>query len=100
MNSCNGSATESDFSKLRKRMAAQSKEDNMIDEAKKYFSAKCYTTEQVKNLSALFLTNGGKYKFFDSAYSHVSDLENFSSLEIELKDEYFIKRFKAMLYSP
>ena len=52
----------------------------------------------IKNLSTLFLNDDGKYKFFDAAYTHVSDPENFSSLAAELKDEYYINRFKAMLH--
>jgi hypothetical protein len=35
--------------------------------------------------------------FFDAAYQYVSDLENFSTLQSALKDEYFINRFKAMI---
>ena len=114
MNSCNQQASEADFFKLRKRMAAQNSEpdflrvlkkktsqnndDYMIAEAKKFFKLKCFTTEQIKNLSVLFLTNEGKYKFFDASYGHISDLENFPSLQSELKDDdYYIKRFKAII---
>ncbi len=90
-------AAESDFFSLRKKMAAEEGDDNMISEARKYFKTKCFTTQQVKNLGALFLNDEGKYKFFDTAYDYVADPENFPSLQAELKDEYFIRRFKAML---
>lgn len=96
-NNCNLVANEDDFFKLRKKMASETSDDNMITEAKKLFRTKCFSTQQVKNLSTLFLTDEFKYKFFDAAYQYVSDLENFSSLQSELKDEYFINRFKAML---
>ena len=96
-NSCSDVASDNDFMKLRKKMAAESTDEGMISEAKKSFKAKCYSTEQVRNLSALFLTASGKYSFFDVSYAHVSDMENFPSLQSELKDEYFINRFKAML---
>ena len=96
-NNCKAVANEDDFFKLRKRMAAASSDDAMVTEAKKGFKAKCFSTLQVKNLSALFLTDESKYKFFDAAYQYVGDLENFSSLQSELKDEYFVNRFKAML---
>ena len=52
---------------------------------------------QIKNLSTLFLNDSGKYRFFDLAYGYVSDAEKFSSLQAELKEEYYINRFKAML---
>ena len=96
-NNCKSVAVEDDFFKLRKKMAGQNNDDAMISEAKKTFKTKCFSTTQVRNLSALFLTDESKYKFFDSAYQYVSDLENFSTLQSTLKDEYFVNRFKAMI---
>ncbi|MBN8676064.1 MAG: DUF4476 domain-containing protein [Chitinophagales bacterium] len=94
---CKEVAIEADFLKLRKNMAAAETDDDMIDEAKKYFKSKCFATSQIKNLSTLFLNEAGKYKFFDLAYQYASDPANFRSLVSELKDEYYINRFKAML---
>lgn len=94
---CIAVAAESDFLRLRKKMAAATRDDEMVDEARKYFKIKCFTVLQVKNISVLFLNDSGKYKFFDAAYEHVSDPDNFSSLGAELKDEYYVNRFKAML---
>jgi hypothetical protein len=96
-NNCKEVASETDFFKLRKKMAAETTEDNMITEARKYFKIKCFTTAQLKNLGTLFLNDAGKYKFFDAAYTYVSDADHFSALQSELKDEYYINRFKAML---
>jgi len=92
---CRSVAGNDDFLKLRRRMAAKTNDDGMLDEAKKYFKEKCFTTEQIKNLSSMFLSNAGKYNFFDAAYNYVSDAENYSSLQVELKDEYYVNRFKA-----
>ncbi|HMK17084.1 MAG TPA: DUF4476 domain-containing protein [Chitinophagaceae bacterium] len=97
-NNCKAVAVEDDFFKIRKRMAAANNDEAMIAEAKKAFKTKCFSTTQVRNLSALFLTDESKYKFFDIAYQYVSDLENFSTLQSALKDEYFINRFKAMIH--
>lgn len=97
-NNCPSIASESDFLKLRKKMVGEPDDAGMITEAAKVFKGKCFSTEQVKNLGTLFLRDEGKYKFFDAAYSYVSDLENFASLQSELKDEYYINRFKAMLH--
>jgi hypothetical protein len=94
---CKATASNNDFFKLRKNMAAENTDEGMVDEAKKVFKSKCFTTEQIKNLSALFLTSAGKYQFFDAAYLHVSDQEKFSSLEAEIKDDYYLKRFKALI---
>lgn len=78
-------------------MAGEKSDNAMVDEANKLFKTKCFTTNQIKNLGTLFLGDGGKYNFFDVAYQHVSDIENFPALQSELKDEYFVNRFKAML---
>lgn len=94
---CASLAADADFFQLRKVMAAAETDDDMIYEARKACKTKCFSVTQIKNLSTMFLNEEGKYKFFDAVYSCTSDIEKFSSLETELKDEYFIKRFRAML---
>jgi len=94
---CKTVASDNDFLKLRKNMAAENTDEAMVAAAKKMFKSKCFTTEQIKYLGALFLTSSGKYQFFDASYLHVSDQENFSSLESEIKDDYYLKRFKALV---
>jgi hypothetical protein len=96
-NNCKVQANTDDFFKLRKRMAAETNDDKMITEAKKVFKTKCFSTSQIKHLATLFLSDEFKYKFFDAAYQYINDLENFSSLQSELKEEYYINRFNAML---
>ena len=97
-NNCRVIAGNHDFLKLRRRMVEKTNDDSRIDEAKKYFKDKCFTTEQIRELGSIFLSSAGKYHFFDASYDHVSDRENFSSLQSELTDEYYINRFKAMLH--
>ncbi len=94
---CKVFATEEDFFKARKKMVVEDNDDAMVEVASKLFKQKCYSVEQVKNLSLLFLNDAGKYKFFDAVYAYTSDIQNFASLEGQLKDEYYIKRFKVML---
>jgi hypothetical protein len=96
-NSCKEVATEKEFLKLRKNMAAADDEPGMLSIARKGFSKMCFSTGQVRNLSALFLTAIGKYNFFEAAYTHVSDTDQFAQLETELKDETYNKRFKALV---
>ena len=79
-------------------MAAEKNDEAMIKIAKKVFKTKCFTTDQVKNLSNLFLQDEGKYNFFDSAYPFVSDSAIYSTLENQLTDPYYITRFKAMIH--
>jgi hypothetical protein len=94
---CSSVASENDFLKLRKKMAAQKTDEQMINESKKVFKSKCFTTEQVKNLGNLFLNEAGKFQFYETAYPFNSDQNNFTSLQLELKDAYFIHRFKKMV---
>jgi hypothetical protein len=93
---CKVVATEADFFKLRKVMAAKTSDNAMVDEARKSFKSKCYTTEQVRHLSTLFLTSAGKFQFFESAYRHISDIEHFPTLAPEIRDDYYSKRFKTL----
>ena len=94
---CQTVAGNDDFLKLRRKMAAKTNDDGMLDEAKKYFKEKCFTTEQIKNLSSMFLSNAGKYNFFETAHKFISDTEKFPSLQSELKDEYYVNRFKTLV---
>lgn len=94
---CEVRAEETDFFQLRKQMAAAENDDEMIVLAKKYFRQKCFSTLQIRNLSVLFLSDQGKYSFFDAAYNYVSDPGSFASLQSEIKDEYYSNRFRAML---
>lgn len=96
-NYCADTATESDFRKLRRKMASQTSDDDMVAEALKSFRTRCFTVMQVKHLGALFLFDAGKYKLYDAAYTHVKDIENFGALQSELTDKYYINRFQAML---
>jgi uncharacterized protein DUF4476 len=93
---CEAAAHE-DFLKLRRKMAEKTNDDAMLEEARKYFKEKCFTTEQIKNLSSMFLSNASKYNFFELAHTNVTDKENFSSLQSELKDEYYVSRFKTLV---
>jgi hypothetical protein len=94
---CKAFADNDDFLRLRKKMASESSDDNMIKIAKRAFHSKCFSTEQIKNLSFLFLTDEGKYKFFDEAYAFASDSDQYNTLQSQLTDSYYSNRFKAML---
>lgn len=96
-NSCKSLANEDDYKKLRKKMASADSDNEMLSKALTGFQKQCYTTEQIKTLSFLFLNDEGKYKFLDTAYPFVYDKDNFIALSTLLSDAYYIKRFNAML---
>ena len=94
---CNNNATTEDFYKLRLDMAAATTDAAMNDAANKFFSKKCFTTEQIKNLGVLFLTDSGKYNFFEIAKPHVSDAGNFSNLSSQFTSTQFIEKFNLLI---
>ncbi len=94
---CKKVASDEDYLKLRKKLAAETTNGDMVDAARKFFKTRCFTTEQIKNLSGLFVNDEGKYQFFDAAYAFLYDTDNFSSLEVLLSDSYYINRFRAMI---
>lgn len=95
--SCNSVSTDDDFFKLRRDMAAEKTDEGMIAQANRHFKSKCFKTEQIKYLSALFLTEQSKYQFFDTAFMHVADQERYELLQGELKDPYYVNRFRALI---
>ncbi len=94
---CNQVATENDFLKVRRAMALEKEEEGMIAAARKFFRVKCFSTAQVRNLSVLFLNEESRYKFLDAVYPYTSDQHNFKSLRSLLTDEYYARRFDAMI---
>lgn len=94
---CKKTATKSDFLQLRKAMAAEKTAADMQSLAANEFRNICFSTEQVKHLGVLFITEEERYKFYEASYPYVLDAANFATLESQLADSYYITRFKAML---
>ncbi len=95
---CKSIATDEDFLKLRKKIVAEDNDENMIKAAKKVFKIKCFTTEQIKNVSVLFLVEQSKYMFFEAAYPFVSDSDFYYILEKQLSDNNYITKFRMMIH--
>jgi hypothetical protein len=93
---CKETATYTEFLNLRRKMAAEKIESDMLKTAGKRFRNTCFSTEQIKNLGALFIKEEEKYNFFVLAYPCISDSKIFESLEDQLADNYYKERFKAM----
>ena len=96
--SCKSLADEKDFIQIRRLMTAEDTEDKMIDIAKDGFLLKCYTTEQIKNLTVLFLKDSSRLLFMQAAYPYSSDSYNFNVLQNLLTEESNIISFKSMLH--
>ncbi len=94
---CKGVATDEDYTRLRRKMAKETTDEKMISEAKKMYRNKCFTTNQIKRLSTLFLSDEGRYNFFNASYNSVADVSQYSLLQSEFIDPAFVSRFKAIL---
>lgn len=95
---CKQYVDDDEYLSLRKKMdKSKDNETEMLYLAHKVFEKRCFNTRQIQRLSLLFATDAGKYKLFDDAYQYTYDAENFPSLESELSDEYYKKRFRVML---
>lgn len=97
VSNCKVVASNNDFLDLRKNMASKDRGEEMLEEARKAFSEKCYTTEQVRKLSVLFYTQEGKFLFFKEAQPYVSDKDRFNTLLFELNEDSYQDRFKSLL---
>jgi hypothetical protein len=95
---CKNLATQEDFIKLRRKMADQTDDNSMLMVAKKTFRTRCFTTEQIKNMGALFFSDQGRYTFFETAYEVVSDGQNYEVLKDQLTDPAYIARFESMIH--
>lgn len=94
---CKRVAGDEDFLRLRKKLVSESDVDRMMETAHKAFKKTCFTTEQVRSLSFLFLQEDDRYKFLEDAYPFVSDSGNFKTLQSLFTSAYFINRFKALV---
>ena len=90
-------ATNDDFLRTRLQMAAATTEADMMTNASLAFANKCFSVEQVKNLSTLILTEENKLSFFLAAKKTVYDAQNFASLQAQLSKPGLIKQFKKAI---
>lgn len=94
---CKGLIKDDEFEKIKRKMFVQNGNTAMVQTCLKLTGDRCFTTEQVKKLGGLFLSDDGRYSLFDAMYGHVYDKGNYSALENQIIDPYYRKRFEAML---
>lgn len=94
---CTKVADEDDYFKLRKKLANETTDEAMIAEARKYYRSKCFTTEQIRRLSTLFLSDEGRLQFFEASYPSAADAAQYSQLTSEFIDQAYADRFKALV---
>ena len=92
---CRKTATDHEIDALRVKMMNEDTEDHRVDVAKKFFTTKCVSVNQVKALSELFSGDKSRYQFYEAAYPFVSDPENFGELSASLLDKSYKDQFNA-----
>ncbi len=95
---CNKMFSSSDADKLKRKIISAGKQDEILNAVRKSLHGKCITTDQVKDLGNLFLSDENRYGFYDVAYPFVYDFGNYGQLQNTLIDTYFKNRFKALLH--
>lgn len=93
VNQCKIIANQQDVDQLEINMKLLIDEEKMIAVAHNEFQVKCFSTEQVKYLSNLFLIEDNKCSFLLDAYAFTMDVVNFKNLQVLLLTEKNIKRF-------
>lgn len=94
---CQSMVKDDDLDKIKRKMFIQNSNASMVQTALKMLGNKCLTTEQVKKLSGLFISDDGRYMLYDFMYNSVYDKFNYGVLEAQIVDPYYRKRFEAML---
>lgn len=97
---CDNPLTDKEMLKLQKKIIGKTTDDEMLSVVDKTISGKCITTEQVRQLGTSFLSDAGRFALYQDAYGNVADKNNYPSLQNQLLDTYFKKRFTDMLNQP
>jgi hypothetical protein len=92
---CHVFATDYDVDKLRMKMLEAVKEEERIATARKAFKTKCFTTSQLRILSEVFGTDGGRFRFFEAAWPFAADA-HFRELSSLLTDPAYTAKFKSL----
>ncbi len=94
---CQSTLSDDDLNKLKRKMFVQHNDNDMVQTAIKYVQKKCITTDQVKLLGSLFVSDDGRYNLYDALYKYVYDYGKYPELASQIIDPYYKKRFASLL---
>lgn len=95
---CQKLADENQFQKVRRKMASRTDDEGIFHIAQKFLKDDiCYSSEQVKSLTYLFVSDEYRYRFLEQAYPHVYDTVHFPDLVKTLSTGYYQGRFNALV---
>ena len=90
-------ATEADLNSLRSVMKTLNNESEMIELAKLAFKERCFSVEQIKNISTLIINEQNKLIFFLDARQNIYDAENYPTLQTQLTTPAILTQFRNSL---
>lgn len=96
-NDCKTFADESDVKNMIVALQAEVKVKERLKLATLFMKDKCYSVNQIKRLSGLFINSTGKFLFFKQVQQNVSDLNNFGQLVTELTEFKVVEEFKIFV---
>lgn len=96
---CKSMAREKDVLAIRKKMLMLTDDAAMVGVVIREVKTKCFTTEQLQNLSYVFVNDKGRYQLFDEAYPYVFDPANYQRLERLFNNEDYMNRFRSLIKS-
>lgn len=99
-NNCSDVATESDVTEFIHMLQKSPVIKNKMGIAASFLKTKCFSTNQIKRLSVLFMYDKAKLDFFKLAQQSISDPENYQYLEYELRDDMYQKEFRNFITQP
>ncbi|PUZ27916.1 hypothetical protein DCC81_00020 [Chitinophaga parva] len=94
---CQQMLNNDSFKKLMRRVSSQGNESNMVETFNRNIRNTCLSTEQIRAFAQLIDTDEYRYRLLETAYLHTYETGKFVGLQDLLKDDYYRKRFNAML---
>jgi Domain of unknown function (DUF4476) len=87
-------ASEQNFFDARLLLAAASNSSDLIQVSQKLVNKYCFSVEQCKNLSYLFVKEVDKFSFFQMAYKNIFDKQNCKNLLILFTNQLYPQSLK------
>lgn len=94
---CAAHASDSDVVVLRRQAMVLGTEEEMLKMVGEAVKQKCYTVDQMRRISFIFVTDSGRFQFFEQAYAWVADPENYAMLALLFAEDAYVSRFRQML---
>jgi hypothetical protein len=92
-------AREKDVLAIRKKMLLLTDDAAMVGVVIKEVKSKCFTTDQLQNLSYVFVNDKGRYQLFDEAFPFIFDPANYQRLEKLFNSDEYTNKFRALIKS-